>query len=273
MLGKLLKYELKHSARYVMTIYGCAAAATAFMFLGMLAKVTWISVVGSMVLYFVGIIAVVMTLVSVIKNFYDTLYGKQGYLTFTLPVKCSSLLISKIIVSFFWIILSCVLMAVIFVLIWLNAKSQTNGSLDGIVEAIKLSGILDMLPSVGMIIKFVLIVAVIALLNILTFVGFVYFAVTLANTRALQKHPKLFGFLIFFASYAVSNSISAKLTSSLPLAVNITTEKVYIAFTSMNSAEGVLSSFGLGGTIFMAIVAVGLLFATGWIMEHKVNIK
>ena len=106
----------------------------------------------------------------------------------------------------------------------------------------------------------------------LTFVGYVYFAVTLANTRALQKHPKFFGFLIFFGIYSASNSLGAAFTSVLPLSVNITSEKVFIALTAMNS-EDVLASFGLGGTIFMALIALGLLFATGYIMEHKVNIK
>lgn len=272
MLGKLLKYEIKHSARYVMAIYGCAFAVCAFMLLGMLADVAWITVVGSLLLYMVAFAAVVMTLVAVIKNFYDSLYGKQGYLTFTLPVKSSSILISKVIVSFFWIIMSCVLMAGIFGLILFNAKRQTGDSFTGIVDAIKMSGLLENLPSFGMFVKFVVILAVVALMYMLTFVGFVYFAVTLANTRALQKHPKFFGFAIFFGVYGITNSLGAAFTSAFPLSVNITNEKVYIALTSMNS-EDVLASFGLAGALFMAVVAAGLLFATGWIMEHKVNIK
>ena len=124
MLGKLIKHEIKNSARYVMAIYFAAAAVCAFMLLGMFAKVMWVTVVGSMLLYTVGIAAVIMTLVSVIKNFYDSLYGRQGYLTFTLPVKCSSILISKVLVSFFWIILSFLLLVLIFVLIFANAKAH-----------------------------------------------------------------------------------------------------------------------------------------------------
>lgn len=273
MLGKLLKFELKHSARYVMTIYGCAAALAAFMLVGLLTKITFISVVGSIVLYFVGIIAVIMTLVAVIKNFYDTLYGKQGYLTFTLPAKSSSILLSKVIISFFWIIMSMVLMAGIFVLIFLNAKKSADGTIVGLFGALKDSGLLDLLPSGAMIAKFIAYMVILGLLNILVFVGFVYFSVTLANTRALQSHPKLFGFLIFFVSYSVSNSIGAKLTYSFPLAVHITQQKVYIGLSAMTTTENTLSSFGIGGTIFMSVIAVGLLALTGWIMENKVNIK
>lgn len=273
MLGKLLKNELKHSARYVMTVYACAAAVAVFMLLGMLVKVTWITVLGTVALYIVGFAAVIMTLVSVIKNFYDTLYGKQGYLTFTLPVKCSELLLSKVLISFFWIIMSIILMAVIYLLVILSVRSQADESLGSLIEMIRESGILDFLPSGKMIVEFLILVVFIALLNILVFVGFVYFSVTLANTRALQKHPKLFGFLIFFASYGVLNSIGAKLTYSLPLSALVSVDKIYIAFKAMDSAENVLFAFGLGGTVFMAICSLALLFATGWIMEHKVNIK
>lgn len=273
MLGKLLKYEIKHSARYVSIIYACAGAVTVLMLIAMLAKMTWLSVIGSLVLYFVGIAAVFMTLVSVIRNFYDTLYSRQGYLTFTLPVKSSQLLFSKVVVSFFWIILSCVLMALIIGIIGLNASRQSDESLSGILEVIKGSGLLEMLPSKWMVAKLVFILAVVALLNILTFVGFVYFSVTLSNTRALQKHPKLFGFLIFFGTFGVSNAINMKLTYSLPLAVHVTSEKVYLGFESMDTMSESLFSFGVGGAIFMGLVALGLLILTGWIMEHKVNIK
>ena len=272
MLGKLLKHEFKHSARYVMAIYACTGAVLLVMAVAMLLKIAWLSVAASMVLYFAGILVVVMTLVSVIKNFYDTLYTNQGYLSFTLPVKCSSLLFSKVIVSFAWIILSFVALVLIYFVIFLNARSQTDGEMGSIIEMLKDSGVLDMLPSGAMIAKFIVLVVVLALLAILTFVGFVYFAVTLANTRPLQNHPKIFGFLIFFGSYAVANSIGAKLTYSLPMSFSITNDGLKFAFSSMQNSEAIFS-FGIGGTLFMALVALGMLFATGWIMEHKVNIK
>ncbi len=273
MLGKLLKFEFKHSARYVMLIYGCAGIFALFMLFGYLAKITFISIISSMVLYFVGIIAVVMTLVAVIKNFYDTLYGKQGYLSFTLPVKASSLLLSKVIIAFFWIIMSMILGAVIFLLIFLNAKGMVDGSLDGFFEVFKQSGLIDLLPSKAMVAELAFYAALLVLLNILVFVGFVFFSVTLANTRALQGHPKLFGFLIFFVSYCVSNSISVRLTYSFPLALHITNDKIFFAFKAMTDGTESLAAFGVGGTLFMAVAAVGLLVATGKIMEHKVNIK
>ena len=100
MLGKLLKHEIRHSARYTMAIYAAAFAAMAVTGISLLLDSGWLGVLSCVALYVVGFASLVVTLVSVIKNFYDTLFSRQGYLTLTLPVKGSTLLLSKIIVSF-----------------------------------------------------------------------------------------------------------------------------------------------------------------------------
>ena len=71
----------------------------------------------------------------------------------------------------------------------------------------------------------------------------------------------------------IVNTIGNKLTEYLPLTVNVGSERVFLSFTQMGAEPDVLISYGIGGTIFSALVAVGLLFATGYIIENKVNIK
>lgn len=273
MFGKLLKYEFKHSSRYVMTVYICTSAAAVLMGLGMLTKLSGLSVISSVVLVVVGVAAVIMTLVSVIKNFYDTLYARQGYLTFTLPVKSSSILFSKTLISFFWVIVSGILMVLIWLMIFANLQHQIDGGNAGMISAVKESGIMEILPSGATIVKVALFMGFSAFTNILVFVSFIFFSVTLANTRALQSHPKLFGLIIFFATYFASNTINTKLNYSVPLAFHVTSEKAFVAFKAMDTLEETLLSFGFAGTIFMVIVSVILLVLTGWIMEHKINIK
>lgn len=272
MLGKLLKHEFKQSARMISLIYASAFAVIAFIFIGMLTKITWIGIVGSVVLYLTALIGVFMTLVSVIKNFYETLYSNQGYLSFTLPVNCASLLGSKVIVSMIWVILSFMLAALCFLVIGMNAKATAEGSMEGIWDIIELAGLKEMLPTGATLVKLAILFVLGVLMLVFTFVSFVFFAVTMANTRPLQKHPKLFGFLIFFFTYGVTNAISTKLTYSVPLSLEISTQDVKLAFVAMDQSSSMLS-YGLAGTLFMTLVAVGLLLLTGWIMEHKVNIK
>ena len=79
MFGKVLKNEIRHSARYNLTIYAVALAASVLMGLSLVIESSGIGVASCFALYIIGIITVVITLVSVIKNFYDTLFSRQGY--------------------------------------------------------------------------------------------------------------------------------------------------------------------------------------------------
>ena len=136
MLGKLLKYEIKHSARYTAAIYLATLAFAAVSVIALLFNSTWLGVMSCFMLYFAGIASVIVTLVSVIKNFYDTLYSKQGYLTFTLPVKCSTILLSKLIVSVLWIIIGFLVMGVTLFVIFFYAKDKSEGIFESLTNVL-----------------------------------------------------------------------------------------------------------------------------------------
>ena len=273
MLGKLIKHELRHSARYTMAIYTAVIVISVVMGLSLLSSSTFLGVMSCFALYAAGIIAVIVTLVSVIKNFYDTLFGRQGYLTLTLPVKCSTLLISKVIVSFIWIIASFALMALTLIVIFFYAKEKSSGYFSMISEAISISGILEMLPSASTVISFLSVMAVWAVITIFTYVSFVYFTVTVANTRVLQSHPKILGGLIFLGIFSFNNTAGNALTQYIPFTFNVGSDSVFFAFEKMGHVENALISYGVGGTVFSGILALGLLMMTGYILESKVNLK
>ena len=273
MLGKLIKHELRHSARYTLSIYIAVIVISAIMGLAFLTSATWMGVMSCFALYAAGIIAVIVTLVSVIKNFYDTLFGRQGYLTLTLPVKCSTLLISKVIVSFIWIVASFSLMALTLFIIFLYAKEKSAGYFTMLSDAVSISGVLDMLPSASTVISFLFAAALWAVVTIFTYVSFVYFTVTAANTRVLQSHPKLLGGFIFLGIFSVNNTVGNLLTQYIPLTFNVSSDRVYLAFEQMGRAEDALLSYGIGGTVFSGLFAFGLLWLIGYILENKVNLK
>lgn len=273
MLGKLIKHEFKHSARYTMSIYIAVASIAAVVGISLLSSATWLGVMSCFALYVAGFVAVIVTLISVIKNFYDTLFGRQGYLTLTLPVRCSTLLISKLIVSFVWVVIGFAVMALTILMIFFYAREKSDGYISIITDAISVSGILEMLPSSSTIIKLLIVMAIWAILTIFTYVSFVYFTVTVANTRALQSHPKVLGGLVFLSIFSLTNTISNALTELIPFTFNVGTDKVFFAFEVMGKVEEALISYGVGGTIFSSLVALGLLCLTGYILEHKVNLK
>ena len=269
MLGKLIKNEIKQSSRYFLVLLASAGIVILLMVATLLLKVERMNLLASLVLLLVGGISVLMAVVLVIKNFNDTLYKDQGYLTFTLPVSGSSLLFSKVLVSFFWIIISNLIMVGCFVGFFLNAKQWVEDDYADLVDVFR-QMFQDYEPTTLAIAQAIIFFVVTILINILLFVSMVYFSTTVANTRPLQKHPLIFGFLIFFATYIATNVIQSKLTRAIPLSVHFAAKALTLETTKPGDAA---SMMGLGGMIFMFLISAAMLFITGYIMERKVNVK
>lgn len=273
MLGKLLKNEFRHSSRYILSIYAAVAAMAGLLALSMMTSTAWLGAICCFILYVVGFAALVVTLVSVIRNFYDTLFGKQGYLTLTLPVKSSSLLISKVIVAFIWTVTGFVVMLLTYLVIFWYTKGKGDGFVNMIVDAISITGLLDMLPSTAVMLEFAAVIVGMVVLTMLSYVALVFFSVTAVNVGPLQAHPKLYGGILCLGTFGVINSLGNVFTSYFPLTVNITQEKVFFSLSKMGAVEEALVSYGLGGTIFSGISAVVLLAITCYLLEYKVNLK
>jgi hypothetical protein len=114
MLGKLIKYEFKATARMFLFSYLALIVLTLVGFV-----IDAIGIDGSggtgenvflviyVLLFSVATITVfVITLISVILRFGRNLLGNEGYLMFTLPVSTHSLILSKLIVGIVWFIAS-----------------------------------------------------------------------------------------------------------------------------------------------------------------------
>lgn len=123
MLGKLLKHEFKATGRLLLPIYiafiiitpitavylrltGTSLFPEDSMFFNVLSGLC-------MALYIIANIAMVTaSYIVILYMFYKTMVSKEAYLTHTLPVKTSSLLISKTLVATIWSIIAFVLMFV-----------------------------------------------------------------------------------------------------------------------------------------------------------------
>ncbi len=110
MLGKLLKHEMNAVARLLIPIYMvlivftiAARIVVSLDFYGVFGIIP-ATVLGLYVLSLVVIAAV--SSIIIILRFYKNLVTDEGYLMFTLPVKPSQLINSKLIIATFWTILS-----------------------------------------------------------------------------------------------------------------------------------------------------------------------
>lgn len=102
---KLLKHEFKQSYQEFTIVF--VAMILMSVIIGFLEKL-WLSFFSSLMiiaLYGLLIIVGVILVINVVTSFNRKIFGREGYLTLTLPLSIDKILISKIIVNFFWIIL------------------------------------------------------------------------------------------------------------------------------------------------------------------------
>lgn len=122
MLGKLLKYEIKATARILLPMYAAillfAGINKLFMELNAFNN-SFDVVVGIAVFIYVLIIIAtfVLTFFVMIQRFYKNLLSDEGYLMFTLPVKPHMHIISKGLIAIMWNVVSLIfIFASIFII-------------------------------------------------------------------------------------------------------------------------------------------------------------
>lgn len=109
MLKKLVKHEFKETARLLIPLNLIVVAMTAIGAIMLSAKIFqehYIGIFGplSIMLYILSIFCLfILTAVFLTMRYYKTVYGRQGYLTHTLPVSTTSILNTKILVAAFWL--------------------------------------------------------------------------------------------------------------------------------------------------------------------------
>ncbi len=112
MLTKLLKYEYKATGRIFLPLYAVLLVFAAInkILLNLNTSRFELPQGISMFLYVAMIIAIfVITVVVTIQRFYRNLLSDEGYLMFTLPVKTWQHIVSKLLVSVSWVILSVII--------------------------------------------------------------------------------------------------------------------------------------------------------------------
>ena len=271
MLGRLIKNEFKCNVHSVGLIYIVALACAGFMALAYLFKITWISVLATIVLMFAGGAAIMVTLGCVVMNFQKSLYRDQGYLSFTLPVTGTQLLASKVICSFCWMLISYIVALAIFVGVYLYSSAMVGDDMKMALDL--LLSIFADLPSKKVIIEVIVIICLYVFLLMIVLIAEIYFSITVANTRMLQKMGVFSGIITFFVTFVAITAIAVFLTNKIPLTLVVTSNGLYYSTMASMTKGTVGVQFGLAGIIFFIAAAIGLFVGTEKLMGSKVNIK
>lgn len=274
MLGKLLKHEFIATGRIMGALYAVVAVIMAYV-LGSyyISKDTATTgqMLGITVLLLISSCSFILTAVVMIVNFQKSLYGEQGYLSFTLPVKGSTLLFSKIIASTVWFVAAFLCLMGSAAITYFVVKEDVIG--DETFSTIE-----SLLPmflqgkSISTIVTSIVISMISYFLRFAVITLEMYFAISLANTRHFQKRYLLwtiiFTIVILFAVEKISGVISDNITFGLSIVGNELS-----VITNYDDLATGASFTDLVSIITYLIFGVGLYYATFYVMNKKVNIR
>ncbi len=272
MLGKLIKHEWRAFSKtpliamiglLIFTIYGIFTFSLEF----------WSSdnpIVQALMVFFVFgyVICICVISYSVIictaLRFYKNIYTDEGYLMHTLPVSQASLILSKTIVSFVWILISVI--AIAFSMICLSVGillvSNVGFSFGDILQYMfrtmnemftdpELIRALGMTSGTFMILVFLLMIS-----GIINSILMIYASVSIG--QLFHKHRVLGAFVSYIGIYSILQFAGTLI--SIPL------------LSTYDSAAIALPTLllTLVGTIVLSVV---FFFLTEWIMRKKLNLE
>ncbi|MDP4121082.1 MAG: hypothetical protein Q8876_08545 [Bacillota bacterium] len=272
MFGKLLKHEFKATSRIIPFIYLALIFFTAIACISYKLKMNGLISLSVLFMVLVGIAAIIITLVTCIMRFHKSMFGNEGYLSNTLPVKKSELLATKTITSFVWYILSFLIWFMCFFLFLSLVSNDLY------------SQILSILPF-SVLIQFIAVIGGMLLLQSIYFIAQIYFCITLSNTKKFQQKGVAMGFVFYIAIYIINSIISGLLEMYVPLGIKLTPNGVALTFESMidtvkaagSSVNTTTSTFFELSNLSFGICNIGFeLLATialFWIITKLLNKK
>lgn len=263
MLGKLMKYEWKATWKLlfpmnllivIMTFLACITVQVDFfdsdngmvVFSAMMILLTYM---GSMFVVCIG------TAIYLIYRFYTSAYGDQGYLLHTLPVDKHHIIISKVLVSTAWILISMMLMGVSVLFLFAQEGEFLKDFIDSFASLVEYWG-------GAKVTGFLVVMTLIATI-------FRIFAKVLKITACISlgqlssDHKVLMSFGFYFAFYFVQKIVTVLYFVFIEM-VNSVNENTRISIWD-NSWEGTLISGIIYSVIFYLL--------TWYVMDKKLNLE
>ena len=277
MLGKLLKYEVKATARTFLPFY-IALIAMALInklffwinstrdfyemmdrsnsILSNLAEIP----AGLALMGFVGIIVAVfvVTVFVMIQRFYKNLLGDEGYLMFTLPVKPWQNILSKLAVSTMWLVVSTIATAIaIFITAVDSNFLQHFPSEFATASRIFFE---DTGMTLGLVITEFIILSVVSLV-----VSILHVYISIALGQLFNTHK----LLASFGAYFVINIVRQAINSIAMVIFGTVNSNVYDQFAAIQT----LQSGAIMAVLISIVYGVVFYIGTNWLLSKKLNLE
>lgn len=263
MFGKLFKYELKSIGKWYFALNASTIAIAAilsftFEFLSSKvnesqSKISWTADILPMILTMIfGFLiagSLLATLLIIIRRFNQNIFGREGYLTMTLPVSEHQLILSKLLASFICMIF--------------NAFILVIATLILVIPQITVAEFLNFLRDLGQLVLKNLDLTgfgiIYLLLSTVSGILMIYLSISIGQLFANRRGLKA------FIAYAVISVLIAIFFSQINTRLFDFQETMDLDFFRNHY------SYVLIGETF--IETVTLYFATHFIMKHKLNLQ
>lgn len=280
MLSKLIKHEWRAFWKIPAFVNLFLVIFTAFGVIALNAKI-WESesiIIQSLsvfvlLFYYIALIVISFTVVLYTAlRFYKNIYTDEGYLMHTLPVTQKSLIVSKLIVSYAWTLIT-FLVIIVSILSLLAALLSSTGaagdfweSLNQLIAELQNPAVLALFKEtfgIGLL-PFLILVLIYFLISPLYNALTLYASVSLGQ---LFKKHKIFGSII---SYIGIYTVLQIINSIVTIPAMITSD------TAMMVSESATFTY-LPSTLYFLcaeniVVMIIFFFLTEWIMKKKLNL-
>ena len=227
MFWKLVKYELQSVRKWYLGIYGIAILLS--IPLGLMLRTIYIA-----------------TIVLIIRRFAKTVFGREGYLTNTLPVSAHQLILSKLLVAFILDIISSLV-----ILLSIGIIAAFCLDMKDILLATSYFG--QILKEIGAFYLFI----PSTILSMIAGILFYYLCISIGNLFNTNK--VLMGFVAFFAIQAILFFIGF----FFGLGAALTGDATY---TAINNSSYIIS------LVQSLILIAASYFGTYYIMTKRLNL-
>ena len=256
MLGKLIKYEYKATARTFFPIYIALLVVAITGRVLRIGNIDAVWAISNMVLIGLFIGLGVLTLLMVIERFNKNLLGDEGYLMFTLPVKSEQLILSKLIMSVLWVIISGIIAFITFLIligdisIWSEIFTNWNRIW------IEFRNMIQDQMYIKYPIVYLVIIGITGLVSYMSFILKIYVALAVAQLPIFHKNRGIMGLIAFLA-------INIILSICLGIKNLILPSHLFNTFSSML----------INTMITGSIISIILFLITKWILDKHLNLE
>ena len=287
MFGKLVKHEFRATARiipfvFLVTLFlALVNVLSGFLDIGVASNISF----GLTITMCIAQVAVAYALV--IWRYYKNMYGSEGYLTHTLPVKTHLHLWSKLLVGYIWSVLSYAVSAGAVAIIVIAKVHKADGNLNAIS-----TGYRSLLQEKGLVnyqTALWVVFGIFLLISILMVLTEAYFAITLGNLSKLHSLGVGGPILMFFLEYIFLQIVSTVSVLFIPIGVKITISAAGNAvfkfvwegmlpslaaqFNKTSTAVNESVVVGLGSYLLIPVLAILLLGITARIVSRHTSIR